>query len=63
MKAIAPKESRSAEYEQESAKTEGVSKGAATQGAGGSDGNVVALGKRGGKEVAQESAKTDGLCK
>lgn len=63
MKAIAPMESRSKEYAQESAKTEGVSKGAAAQGAGGSDGNVVALGKRGGKEVAQESAKTDGLCK
>lgn len=63
MKAIAPMESRSTEYAQESGKTEGVSKGAATQGAGGSDGNVVALGKRGGKEIAQESAKTDGLCK
>ena len=56
-------EKRSAEYAQESAKTDGMSKGAATQGAGGSDGNVDALGKRGGSEYAQESAKTEGLCK
>ncbi len=38
-------------------------KGAATQGAGGSDGDNDALGMRGGKEYAQESAKTEGLCK
>lgn len=25
--------------------------------------DLITLGKRGGKEVAQESAKTDGLCK
>lgn len=62
MKAIQPKESRSAEYKQESAKTDGMSKGGAV-GAGGSDGNIIALGKRGGAEIAQESAKTDGLCK
>lgn len=62
MKAIAPMESRSKEYAQESAKTDGMSKGGAV-GAGGSDGNVDALGKRSGKEYAQESAKTDGLCK
>lgn len=61
MKAIEPKESRSTEYAQESAKTDGMSKGGAT-GAGGSDGNVIGLGKRSG-EYAQESAKTDGLCK
>jgi len=63
MKAIPPMEKRSTEYDQESAKTDGMSKGAASQGAGGSDGNVDALGKRGGKEFAQESAKTEGLCK
>jgi hypothetical protein len=63
MKAISPMEKRGAEYAQESAKTDGMSKGAATQGAGGSDGNNDALGMRGGKEYAQESAKTDGLCK
>ena len=51
------------EVAQESAKTDGMSKGAATQGAGGSDGGNFSLGKRGGKELAQESAKTDGLCK
>jgi hypothetical protein len=62
MKAVNPMEKRSAEYKQESAKTDGVSKGGAT-GVGGNDGNVVNLGKRGGKEVAQESAKTDGMCK
>lgn len=61
MKAIQPKESRSAEYKQESAKTDGMSKGGAT-GAGGSDGGNFALGKRSG-EYAQESAKTDGMCK
>ena len=53
MQAIQPKESRSAEYAQTSA----------TQGNGGSDGGIFATLKRGGKEVAQESAKTDGLCK
>jgi hypothetical protein len=63
MQAIQPKESRSSEYAQHSAKTDGMSKGPATQGAGGSDGNVDALGKRGGKEYAQMSAKTDGMCK
>lgn len=62
MKAIAPMESRSKEYAQESAKTDGMSKGGST-GAGGSDGGNFALGKRGGKEMAQESAKTEGLCK
>lgn len=62
MKAIQPKESRSTEYAVEEAKTDGMSKGGAT-GAGGSDGGIIGLGKRGGKEVAQESAKTDGLCK
>jgi hypothetical protein len=63
MKAISPMEKRSTEYAQESAKTDGMSKGAATVGAGGSDGNNDALGKRGGSEYAQESAKTEGLCK
>lgn len=63
MKAISPMEKRSTEYAQESAQTDGMSKGAATQGAGGSDGNVDSLGKRGGSEYAQESAKTEGLCK
>ena len=63
MKAISPMEKRSTEYAQESAKTDGVSKGAATQGAGGSDGGNASLGKRGGSEYAQESAKTEGLCK
>lgn len=61
MKAVQPKESRSSEYAQESAKTEGMSKGGAT-GAGGDDGGNFGLGKRSG-EYAQESAKTDGLCK
>ena len=55
-------EKRSTEYAQESAKTDGMSKGGSV-GAGGSDGNNDALGKRGGSEYAQESAKTDGLCK
>jgi len=63
MKAISPMEKRPAEYDQESAKTDGMSKGPANQGAGGSDGGNDALGKRGGSEYAQESAKTDGLCK
>jgi hypothetical protein len=62
MKAISPMEKRSSEYAQESAQTDGMSKGG-TVGAGGSDGNNDALGKRGGKEYAQDSAKTEGLCK
>lgn len=62
MKAISPMEKRSSEYAQESAQTDGMSKGGAV-GAGGSDGNIDSLGKRGGKEFAQESAKTEGLCK
>jgi hypothetical protein len=63
MQAVNPMEKRSAEYKQESAKTDGMSKGPATQGAGGNDGNIDAMGKRGGKEYAQMSAKTDGMCK
>lgn len=69
MQAINPMDKRmsigdnSKEYHQESAKTDGMSKGPATQGAGGNDGNNDALGKRGGKEYAQMSAKTDGMCK
>ena len=63
MQAINPKESRSAEYAQTSAKTDGMSKGPAQQGNGGSDGGVFATLKRGGGEYAQQSAKTDGLCK
>lgn len=64
MKAVQPysESKRSAEYKQESAKTDGMCKGGAT-GAGGSDGDIFAKLKRGGKEVAQESAKTDGMCK
>jgi len=62
MKAISPMDKRSSEYAQESAKTDGMSKGGSV-GAGGSDGNNDALGKRGGKEYAVETAKTDGLCK
>jgi len=61
MQAINPTESRSAEYKQESAKTDGMSKGGAT-GVGGDNGNIFASLKRSG-EYAQESAKTDGLCK
>jgi hypothetical protein len=63
MKAIKPMESRSKEYAQESAKTDGMSKGPATQGAGGNDGNIMAMGKRGGAEYTAEVAKTDGMCK
>lgn len=63
MKAIEPKVSHPAGWAQESAKTDGLCKGPAAQGAGGSDGNVISLGKRGGQEVASEVAKTDGLCK
>lgn len=62
MKAISPMEKRSSEYAQESAQTDGMSKGGSV-GAGGSDGNIDALGKRGGKEYAAETAKTEGLCK
>jgi len=61
MKAVQPMEKRSEGYKQESAKTDGMSKGGAT-GAGGDNGNIIALGKRSG-EYAQESAKTDGMCK
>jgi hypothetical protein len=63
MQAINPNESRTKEYAQTSAKTDGMSKGPATQGNGGSDGGIFATLKRGGKEVSQESAKTDGMCK
>jgi hypothetical protein len=55
-------EKRSAEYKQESAKTDGMSKGGAV-GAGGNNGNIIGDLKRGRDEYAQESAKTDGLCK
>jgi hypothetical protein len=61
MQAVNPMEKRSAEYKQESAKTDGMSKGGAT-GAGGSNGDIFGSLKRSG-EYAQESAKTDGLCK
>ena len=63
MQAINPKESRTKEYAQETAKTDGMSKGPASQGNGGSDGGIFATLKRGGSEFAQESAKTDGVCK
>ena len=63
MQAINPMEKRSAEYKQESAKTDGMSKGPATQGAGGNDGNIINLGKRGGAEYTSLTAKTDGMCK
>jgi hypothetical protein len=56
-------ESRSKEYAQESAKTDGMSKGPASQGAGGKDGDIFNLGKRGGAEYTAECAKTDGMCK
>lgn len=49
------------EFAQTSAKTDGMSKGGAV-GAGGDNGNIIALGKRSG-EYDQQSAKTDGLCK
>lgn len=61
MQAIKPMEQRSAEYSQESAKTDGMSKGGET-GAGGDNGGIFETLKRSG-EYAQESAKTDGLCK
>ena len=59
MKAISPMEKRGSEYKQESAKTDGMTKGGAvnTGGAG-----PVSLNKR-SAEYAQDSAKTDGLCK
>jgi len=64
MKATQPysESKRSSEYSQESAKTDGMSKGGAV-GAGGSNGDIFGSLKRGGSEYAQESAKTDGLCK
>lgn len=65
MKPVHPFEDtkRSAEVAQESAKTDGMSKGPATQGTGGDNGGIFAKLKRSGGEYAQESAKTDGLCK
>jgi len=63
MQAVNPVEKRSAEYKQESAKTDGMSKGPATQGAGGSNGDNINLGKRGGAEYTSMTAKTDGMCK
>ena len=63
MQAVNPMEKRSAEYKQESAKTDGMSKGPTTQGAGGSDGDIINLGKRGGAEYTSMTAKTDGMCK
>jgi len=64
MKSVQPyaESKRSAEYKQESAKTDGMSKGG-NVGGGGSSGDIFGTLKRGGQEVAQESAKTDGLCK
>lgn len=64
MKAVQPyaESKRSGEYKQESAQTDNMSKGGSV-GAGGSNGDIFAMLKRGGKEVAQESAKTDGMCK
>lgn len=49
------------EMAQESAKTDGMSKGGQT-GIGSAPDLFNKL-KRGGKEMAQESAKTDGMCK
>lgn len=62
MKAVQPMEKRGAEYKQESAKTDGMSKGG-NVGGGGDNGNIFATLKRGGQEVASDIAKTDGLCK
>lgn len=64
MKAVQPyaESKRSAEYKQDSAKTDGMSKGGSV-GAGGSNGDIFSTLKRGGAEMAQQSAKTDGLCK
>lgn len=59
MKAISPMEKRGTEYKQESAKTDGMTKGGAVN-VGGS--GPVDLNKR-SSEYSQESAKTDGLCK
>jgi hypothetical protein len=63
MQAINPMEKRGAEYKQESAKTDSMSKGPASQGNGGSDGGIFATLKRGGKELTADVAKTDGMCK
>ena len=63
MQAVQPKEARTSEIAQHSAKTDGMSKGPASQGNGGDNGNIIATLKRGGKEFGQDSAKTDGLCK
>ena len=49
------------ELAQESAKTDGMSKGGET--GIGSAPDQLSLGKRGGKEFAVEEAKTDGMCK
>jgi hypothetical protein len=62
MQAINPKESRSGEYDQESAQTDGMSKGGSV-GAGGDNGNIFADLKRGGSEYTAETAQTDGMCK
>jgi hypothetical protein len=61
MKAISAMEKRGTEYKQMSAKTDGMSKGGAVNTGGA--GPVNKAGMRGGKEFAQESAKTTGLCK
>jgi len=69
MKAVDPTDMRMSvgnngkEYAQISAKTDGMSKGPATQGAGGKDGDIINLGKRGGAEYTTMTAKTDGMCK
>lgn len=62
MKGVSPMEMHMDGYAQKSAKTDGMSKGKAT-GAGGPDGDIIKLGMRGGMELTQMSAKTDGLCK
>ena len=62
MQAINPKESRPEGFAQESAKTDGMSKGGAV-GAGGNNGNIFATLKRGGAEYTADKAKTDGMCK
>jgi hypothetical protein len=48
------------EMAQESAKTDGMTKGGAVN-TGGK--GPVDMGSRGGKEYAQDSAKCDGMCK
>ena len=69
MQAINPTDSRDSvgtngkEYAQTSAKTDGMSKGPASQGNGGSDGGIFGDLKRGGKEISVMVAKTDGVCK